>query len=130
MLSLAQASSPTGDSSRLALGRAIAADSKGYEYLTELTTRIGPRMSATPRGAAAEMFVYEKLRQAGLKEVHYEPFPMLSWSRGIAELKVGSESIPSAALVYTPANAAVTAPMADVGNGTSQICGRFRQGPR
>jgi carboxypeptidase Q len=119
ILSLANASSPTGDSSRVALGRAIVADSKGYEYLTELTTRIGPRMSATPRGAAAEMFVYEKLRQAGLKNVHYESFPMLSWSRGTAELKVGSESIPSAALVYTPANAAVTAPMADVGNGTS-----------
>ncbi len=116
---LAQAASPADYSSSLALGRAISEDSRGYEYLSELTTRIGPRMSATARGAAAETFVYEKLRQAGITDVHYESFPMLSWVRGSAELKFGNESIPTAALVYTPASAEVTAPMADVGNGTS-----------
>ncbi|MFH1108444.1 MAG: M20/M25/M40 family metallo-hydrolase [Planctomycetota bacterium] len=39
----------------------------------------GGRLSGTPNAEAAERFVADKLREYGLKNVHFEPFDMQSW---------------------------------------------------
>jgi carboxypeptidase Q len=103
----------------LDLGRSVQRDSRAYALVTELTSRIGPRMSATEKGSEAENFVYEKLRQFGLRDVRYEPFRMTSWKRGSIEVTVDGHSIPAAAMVYTPAHAELSAEIVEVGNGTS-----------
>ena len=101
------------------LGLATARDSQAFPLLTELTETIGPRMSATEKGAAAERFVFERLRAFGLKDVRYESFNMLSWTRGSIALSVEGRPIAAAAMVYTPAEADFTGEIADIGNGTS-----------
>jgi carboxypeptidase Q len=102
------------------MGRALDRESRGYALLEEMTTRIGQRMSATDHGAAAEEFVFQKLKQYGFKDVRFDEFPLASWKRGTTELQIGGETIKAAALVYTPAVADVTAEVVDVGNGTSE----------
>jgi Peptidase family M28/PA domain len=111
--------SPPNLSAPLSLGLAVKKDSQAYELLTQLTATIGPRLSATEHGTAAELFVFQKLQGYGIEDVRYEQFPMVSWTRGIAELRVGDAPIPSAAMVYAPAHADLAAELADVGNGTS-----------
>ena len=106
-------------SAPLRLGTAVEKDSRAYEFLTELTTTIGERMSATEHGSAAESFVFQKLKGFGIEDVRYEPFPMVSWTRGTVDLRVNDEPMHSAAMVYTPAHADLTAEIAAVGNGTS-----------
>ncbi len=73
--------SPPDLSVPLALGAAVKKDSQAYEFLTELTSTIGQRMSATEHGSAAESFVFQKLKSYGIKDVRYEQFPMVSWTR-------------------------------------------------
>ena len=102
------------------MGAALGRDSQGYALLEEMTTRIGQRMSATPHGAAAEEFVFQKLKQYGFKDVRFDEFPLASWQRGSTELRIGGETLKAAALVYTPAAADITADVVDVGNGTSE----------
>jgi len=110
----------SGSSTRsLDLGLATQKDSQAYALLNELTSRIGPRMSATEKGAEAESFVYEKLRQFGFRNVRYEPFQMASWKRGSIDVTVEGRSIPAAAMVYTPAHADLSAEIVEVGNGTA-----------
>jgi len=106
-------------STTLEIGRLTQKDSQGYALLSELTSKIGPRMSATERGTAAERFVYDKLKEFGIRDVSFEPFQMTSWQRGPIEVTIDGRSIPAAAMVYTPGHADLTANMVEVGNGTS-----------
>ncbi len=103
----------------LDLGFATAKDSQAFALVSELTSKIGPRLSAGEKGTAAEQFVFDKLRAFGIRDVRFEPFPMVAWSRGSIEFSVAGTSIPAAAMVYTPEHADVTATIVDVGNGTS-----------
>jgi carboxypeptidase Q len=116
--SLAAAAS-VHDPSSVGLGRRVQKDSQAFRLLTELTSTIGPRLSATDRGARAEEFVHRKLQSFGLKDVRFEPFSMQAWNRGTAELLVNGSPICTAAMVYTPSHADLTAPIVDAGVGNS-----------
>jgi carboxypeptidase Q len=107
------------ESDALVLGRHIERDSEAFALVRELTSTIGPRMSATERGTSAEDFVFQKLRSFGVRDVQFEPFSMVSWKRGSAQLSINGKQIRVAAMVYAPSNADLTAAVAEVGNGTS-----------
>lgn len=107
------------ESPLVSLGKKVQRDSQAFALLTELTSTIGPRLSATDRGAKAEEFIFKKLQSFGLKDVQFEPFPMQAWQRGSAELTANGSPIRTAAMVYTPSQADLTAPVAEVGNGNS-----------
>lgn len=109
---------PTEVSSAVAaVAGAFTRDSQAYDLLTELTSSIGQRLTATRHGAAAERFVYGKLKKFGY-DPHYEPFPIRSWTRGTLDLEVDGKRIAAAAFVDTPARANVATELVDVGNGT------------
>jgi carboxypeptidase Q len=107
------------DSDALTLGQHIERDSEAFALVRELTSTIGPRMSASDRGTSAEDFVFQKLRSFGVRGVRFEPFPMVSWKRGSAELSINGKQVRTAAMVYAPSHADLTAAIAEVGSGTS-----------
>ena len=106
-------------STALTLGLETLKDSQAFALINDLTSTIGPRLSGSEQGAAAEQWVFDKLRAFGIRDVRFEAFPLVCWSRGSIELTVAGRSIPAAAMVYTPEHADVTSEIVDVGNGVS-----------
>jgi len=97
--------------------------SQAYAALSEACKTIGHRLTGSKNGAKAEKYTYDFLKKAGLKNVRYQPFQVQSWSRNTVWLGVdaiGSDDfslVPCATLAHSPAEAQVTAPMIDLGNG-------------
>ncbi len=68
---------------------------------SHLLDNIGPRLSGSAGGAAAQSFVEETLKKSGLDEVKTEPFPVLGWERGplvIEVLSPGKKTVHAFAL--------------------------------
>lgn len=99
------------------VGAAFRAHSEAPDLLRDITLTVGHRMSATPNGAAAEAFVFDRLKSFGFAAVHYESFPMTGWVRGPLTLEIDGKRIAAAALGYSPARIDIKRPLADVGNG-------------
>jgi len=51
-------------------------------FWNRLTSRIGPRLAGTEAMARAASWARAQLKEAGLVNVHREPFPMTAWVRG------------------------------------------------
>ncbi|MFH0982909.1 MAG: M20/M25/M40 family metallo-hydrolase [Planctomycetota bacterium] len=83
----------------------------------------GGRLSGSPNGHQAEQFVAEKLREYGLRNVHFEPFEMTTWRdrRTVVTvlddpLVTLEEALALGNSLSTPPEG-ITAEVADVGNG-------------
>ncbi len=97
-----------------------------WEFLTELTA-IGSRMGGSDGERAAADLVADAFREAGLRDVHTDPFEMNAWRRGETTLEVTTptrtgegertRSFEARALPYSPAGA-VDAELVDAGYGT------------
>jgi Zn-dependent M28 family amino/carboxypeptidase len=61
-------------------------ESRTYEYLTQLSDDIGPRVTGSPQGQQAIDWGVAKMRAIGLENVHTEKFPVWrGWTRGVAQ---------------------------------------------
>ena len=60
-----------------AMGSDVAMD-----YVTELTTRFGPRPAGSPSEQAAAAWAADYLRGLGFQNVRIEEFPLVGWDRG------------------------------------------------
>jgi carboxypeptidase Q len=61
-------------------------ESHAFQYLTELSDDIGPRVTGSPECQRAIEWGTAKMRAIGLENVHTEKFPMWrGWTRGIAQ---------------------------------------------
>jgi carboxypeptidase Q len=94
------------------------------ENALELLDRIGGRMSGQPSGDRAERFVAGRLRAYGLEAVELEPFPLLGWSRGGAEMTLADgptagRRVPVLSLGHVGTHD-VSAPLLDGGFGTAE----------
>jgi carboxypeptidase Q len=69
-----------------ALADRARAGSEVSEHAFQLMDMIGPRMSDSPGGEAARRYVAATFERYGLDRVWEEPFPLLTWHRGSAEL--------------------------------------------
>jgi len=73
---------------------------EAYTTLTELTTKIGSRLSGSPNAAKAVAWAKDKMEQFGLEQVHLEPCMVPHWVRGETEkaaiIPSGEERIPVA----------------------------------
>ena len=85
----------------------------------------GGRLSGSPNGEKAEQWVADKARQYGLSNVHFEPFPMITWCDRSTEVTVLDDPPrnlnPAQALgncLSTP-DGGVTGELVDVGKGTA-----------
>jgi carboxypeptidase Q len=64
-------------------------DSHAFEYLTELSDDIGPRVTGSPAGQRAIDWGLTKMRAIGLENVHRENFSVWrGWTRGIAQAEL------------------------------------------
>ncbi len=62
--------------------KAMRGESVAWEFVSELTTRFGPRPAGSAAEQAAAKWAAEKLRSLGFENVHIESFPMTAWVRG------------------------------------------------
>lgn len=64
-------------------------DSHAFEYLTELSDEIGPRVTGTPAERQAEEWGAAKMKAMGLENVHTEKYQIWrGWTRGTAEAEM------------------------------------------
>ncbi|MCC7268375.1 MAG: M20/M25/M40 family metallo-hydrolase [Caulobacteraceae bacterium] len=65
--------------------RAMAGDSIAWPFVSELTTRFGPRPAGSASEAAAAAWAAKELKRLGFSNVRVEPFPLVGWIRGEEE---------------------------------------------
>lgn len=94
------------------------------ENAYELIDVIGGRMSGQPSGERAQAFARERFTAYGLDDVRLEPFALLGWERGPAELvieapaRLRGREVGVLSLGHV-GPASVTAPVLDAGFGTA-----------
>jgi Zn-dependent M28 family amino/carboxypeptidase len=62
--------------------KAMHGDAVAWDFVTELTTRIGPRPAGSASEHAAAEWAARKLKALGFENVHIESFPITAWVRG------------------------------------------------
>lgn len=67
--------------------RALA-DNAGYEIVSDLTTRFGPRLAGSPSEQASAAWGAELFRELGFANVEIESFPLAYWERGTASAEI------------------------------------------
>ncbi|MCS7019409.1 MAG: M20/M25/M40 family metallo-hydrolase [Cytophagales bacterium] len=108
------------------ISRHTTAHSQAYIALEEACRTIGHRLTGSPNGEKAEQYAYDFLKKSGLKNVRFQPFEVQSWSRGSVSLGIGTintdifTELPTATLAHSPAQADVTAPIIDLGDGLAE----------
>ncbi|KIO77574.1 aminopeptidase [Pedobacter lusitanus] len=95
--------------------------SRAYSTLKSATETIGHRLTGSANGARAEEYAFNLFKSYGYN-VRYQPFEVESWSRITNETKIGDgpanlKTVPSVALAHSPVKSAVSAEVADLGNG-------------
>ena len=60
----------------------------GYELVSELTTRFGPRLAGTASEKAAAEWGAETFRDLGFDNVRIEEFPLAVWTRGQTSVEI------------------------------------------
>ena len=72
--------------------RAMRGDSIAWDFVSELTTRIGPRPAGSASERAAADWAAKKLKALGFENVRIESFPMTSWVRGTERVEIVAPS--------------------------------------
>ncbi len=84
-------------------------DNVALDYVTQLTTRFGPRPAGSPAETAAAEWAAGYLRELGFRNVRIQEFPLVGWERGVESASiVGAHPQPLvvAALGHAPATPA------------------------
>ncbi|MBS0581142.1 MAG: M28 family peptidase [Proteobacteria bacterium] len=88
---------------------ALAGHSIAYSWVSELTTRFGPRPAGSPGEQQAAEWAAAKLKALGFDNVHIEPFALTGWVRGTesaALVAPSAQPLVVAALGESPPTAA------------------------
>src|SRR3990172_7514674 len=80
------------DSLALTLFKMSLGSGKSYEALTELSTKIGHRISGSPQAEQAVQWTKKTMEEFGLENVRLEPVMVPRWVRG--EVEEGSVILP------------------------------------
>jgi len=84
---------------------AIAGHSPAYAWVSELTTRFGPRPAGSVSEHEAADWAVARLKALGFENVHIERFPMTAWVRGAENAAItapGTQPLTVAALGESP----------------------------
>jgi Zn-dependent M28 family amino/carboxypeptidase len=85
--------------------KALHGDSTALDFVTELTTRFGPRPAGSAPELAAAQWAERKLKALGFANVRIESFPMTAWVRGTESGQIvapGSQPLTVASLGGAP----------------------------
>ncbi len=91
-----------------------------FEYLTELSDEVGPRVTGSPEAARAVQWGVDTMKAMGLTNVHAEHYQLWrGWTRGVAEAWLVSPTrrklmVDSMGWVGSTAAGGVDAPVVDV----------------
>lgn len=92
LVAAAAAASNANDSSEAIAGelrdKAMRGESVAWDFVSELTTRIGPRPAGSPAERAAAEWSAKKLKDLGFENVRIQPFPMTAWVRGTERVEI------------------------------------------
>lgn len=77
---------------------AMAGHDIAYTWVSELTTRFGPRPAGSPNEQAAAEWAAARLKDLGFDNVHIETFPITAWVRGTESAQLISPSVQPLAL--------------------------------
>lgn len=84
-------------------------DTVAMDYVTQLTTRFGPRPAGSASETAAAEWAAGYMRELGFKNVHIQAFPLVGWERGEesgAIVGTNPQRLAVAALGHSPATPA------------------------
>jgi hypothetical protein len=87
----------------------MAGHSVAYPWVSELTTRIGPRPAGSANEHQAAQWAVDKLKSLGFENVHVETFPLTAWARGTEHAEIiapNTQPLSIAALGQSPATPA------------------------
>ncbi|MDE2136703.1 MAG: M28 family peptidase [Gammaproteobacteria bacterium] len=62
---------------------ALAGESLAWDWVSELTTRFGPRPAGSENEHQAAEWAMERMKALGFSNVHIESFPVTAWVRGL-----------------------------------------------
>ena len=85
---------------------AALTDNVALDYVTQLTTRFGPRPAGSPAETAAAEWAAGYLRELGFRNVRIQEFPLVGWERGeesAAIVGAHPQRLVVAALGHSPA---------------------------
>jgi carboxypeptidase Q len=68
--------------------KALRGDSPAWSFVSEITTRFGPRPAGSASDRAAAQWSAAKLKALGFQNVQIEEFPMTAWVRGTEKVEV------------------------------------------
>lgn len=94
----------------------VRSGSQAYTNLKDATERIGHRLTGSVNGQKAEQLVFDILTSYGY-HVRFQPFEMVSWERKTLRMQVDGQELKAVSLAHSPQQAAIEAPLVDVGNG-------------
>lgn len=83
-----------------------AEDTVAMDYVTQLTTRFGPRPAGSPSEQAAAAWAADYMRELGFRNVRIQTFPLVGWERGEESASIVSDRpqrLVVAALGHSPA---------------------------
>jgi hypothetical protein len=72
---------------------AMAGHDIAYTWVSELTTRFGPRPAGSANEQAAAEWAAARLKDLGFDNVHIESFPITAWVRGTESAQLISPSV-------------------------------------
>jgi carboxypeptidase Q len=67
---------------------ALGGESIAFDWVSELTTRFGPRPAGSDSEHQAAEWAAERLKTLGFANVHIESFPMTAWVRGTESAQI------------------------------------------
>ena len=72
---------------------ALAGHDIAYEWVSELTTRFGPRPAGSMSEHQAAAWAAARLHELGFENVHIESFPVTAWVRGTESAQIVSPGV-------------------------------------
>lgn len=81
-----------------ALRDAALRDSRAYERVADLTTRVGPRLAGSEGDRKAVIWAQQQLRDAGFASVRAEPVRVPQWQRREIHVQLGDARLSATAL--------------------------------
>src|SRR5262245_35280004 len=73
--------------------KAMRGESVAWDFVSEMTTRFGPRPAGSAPERAAAEWAASRLKALGFANVHIEDFPLTAWVRGSERGEISAPSV-------------------------------------